>query len=135
VEADRIVARARVLVGTKFRAQGRSTAGLDCIGLASLTFGVDRRTVRDDYRLRGSDNGPRLRAALQSDFRRISRRQLRPGDLILLQPGRDQWHLAVMTDAGMVHADARIGAVVETPGDPAWPIVGVYRLRVRARRN
>ena len=135
MKANEFVARARDLVGTKFRPQGRNAAGVDCVGLASLTYGEGRAEIRDDYRLSSSGNGSRLRAALGIDFRRVNRPQRRPGDLLLLRPGRDQWHLAVMTGRGFVHADARIGAVVETPGDPAWPLVAVYRRRVRTGKN
>jgi hypothetical protein len=42
-------------------------------------------------------------------------------------------HLGIMTDRGFVHADARLGKVVETPGLPIWPTIAVFSRRVRAR--
>ena len=124
--------RARALVGVPFRPQGRSAAqGLDCAGLALAAFGLPSFLVRDDYRLRGHHRAE-IEAGLRSHFRRVSRRQSREGDLLLLSVGSDQFHLAVLTAAGFVHADARLRKVVETPGAPQWPIVGVYRRRARA---
>jgi hypothetical protein len=69
------------------------------------------------------------------DFRRVSRRACRVGDVMMLQVARDQLHLVVRTDAGFVHADARIGTIVETPGTPGWRLLAVYRRRVRQRRG
>ena len=40
--------RARALVGTRFRPQGRSELGLDCIGLVVATFGLDPEEIRRD---------------------------------------------------------------------------------------
>jgi hypothetical protein len=41
----------------------------------------------------------------------------------------DQMHLGVLTANGFVHADARLRKVVETPGEPGWPVIGIYRRR------
>jgi hypothetical protein len=38
-----------------------------------------------------------------------------------------------VTENGFVHAHAGIGRVVETPGQPEWEILGVYRRRSKAR--
>jgi lipoprotein Spr len=46
-----------------------------------------------------------------------------------MEVAREQLHLAVRTDIGFVHAHARIGRVVETPGLPEWPLLAVYRKR------
>ena len=39
------------------------------------------------------------------------------------------------TDRGFVHAHAGIGRVVETPGEPEWPVIGTYRKRLRKRKG
>ena len=75
----------------------------------------------------GDDNGGRLIAGLARGFRKVRAR--RAGDVLLMRPGQDRWHLGVWTGSGMVHADMRLRAVVETPGEPAWPVMAIYRRR------
>jgi murein DD-endopeptidase / murein LD-carboxypeptidase len=126
--------RSRALLGTPFRAQGREAkTGLDCVGLAIVAFRVDAEQFRRDYRLRG-DHRHELLAALREHFRRVSRRRRRPGDLLLLRVAPEQLHLAVQTRTGFVHADAGLGKVVETPGEPRWPVLAAFRRRVREAR-
>lgn len=120
--------RARALVGTRFRLQGRDTDGLDCVGVAVATFRIPVENIRRNYHLRG-DHEPEIRAGLNEHFRRISATQLRTGDLMLMRVSNDQLHLGIRTEAGFVHAHARLCRVVETPGMPEWPLVGAYRRR------
>lgn len=121
-------ARAQALVGTRFRAQGRGEGGLDCIGVVLATFAIPSEEVRRDYALRG-DHLDELRQQLGRHFRCVPRAQLRPGDVMLMRAAARQLHLAVRTEAGFVHAHAGIRRVVETPGMPEWPLLGVYRKR------
>lgn len=118
--------RARALVGTPFRLQGRAAEGLDCVGVVVATFGLDG--VRCNYRMRGDYEGE-VRASLQQDFRRVPTTQLRPGDLMLMRVASDQLHLGVRTAVGFVHAHAGARRVVETPGMPDWPVLATYRRR------
>ena len=126
--------RARALVGTRFRPQGRGEHGLDCVGLVLSTFGIRASDVRRNYRLRG-DHREEIEREMARFFRRTAGAPARPGDLMLLQVSSDQLHLAVRTAAGFVHAHAGIGRVVETPGEPQWPVLGTYRRRVRSGRS
>jgi hypothetical protein len=121
-------ARARALVGTRFRPQGRSVHGMDCVGLALAVFGLEEGCVRSNYRLRGQHERE-MRETLGTLFRRVPRTQLRAGDLMLLETGEAQLHVAVRTDRGFVHAHAGIRRVVETPGEPRWGLLAVYRKR------
>jgi hypothetical protein len=121
-------ARARALVGTRFCVQGRGEGGLDCLGVVLATFEIPADAVPRDYRLRG-DHLPEIRKGLDLHFRRLRRSQLRSGDVMLLAAAEDQLHLAVRTEQGFVHAHAGIRRVVETPGEPVWPLLGVYRKR------
>lgn len=125
------VDRARLLVGTSFRPQGRDPAvGLDCAGLAIETYGIDPARIRADYRLRGAHR-TEIERVLKRFFRRISRKAARAGDLMLYLAGPEQFHLAVKTDVGVVHADAALRKVVERPGAAPWPLIAVFRRRVQ----
>lgn len=121
-------ARAQALVGTSFRPQGRDMGGLDCVGVVLATFGIPPDAVRSDYRLRG-DYRREVRERLEEHFRRLPKTQLRLGDLMLLAAADDQLHFAVRTAPGFVHAHAGIRRVVETPGLPESPMLGVFRKR------
>lgn len=121
--------RALTLVGTPFRPQGRNpTDGLDCVGLCLSAYRIPAEAIRRDYRLRG-DHRQEVLAALLPWFRRITRRERRAGDLLLLAVAPDQLHLAIQTKHGFVHADAGLRRVVETPGEPEWPMIAAYRRR------
>lgn len=122
--------RARALVGARFRPQGRDADGMDCVGLVLQTFDLPEDSARRNYRLRGWHR-EEIEEGLRHHFRPIRRSQRRPGDVLLLSVADDQLHLGICTDAGFVHAHARIGKVVETPGEPEWPVLAVYRRRVR----
>ena len=124
--------RARALVGVRFRPQGRCAEGLDCVGLVCRVFDLPSATARRDYSLRG-DHRAELEQGLGKLLRRVSRRALRPGDVMLLEVNAEQFHLGIRTAAGFVHAHAGIGRVVETPGVPQWEIAGVYRMRTPKR--
>lgn len=122
------VERARALVGTRFRPQGRGPHGLDCIGLVMAAFELPVECAPRDYPLRG-DRRVELMAEMAKHFRRV--RKLTTGDVMLFEVGREQLHLALRTPAGFVHAHAGIGRVVETPGEPEWPLIAAYRIRTK----
>jgi lipoprotein Spr len=126
-------ASARALVGAWFRPQGRDfRTGLDCVGLVLATFDIVDHAIRRNYRLRG-DHRAEMEARLKFHFQRVRSCNRHPGDVLLLVVASNQFHLAVQTDRGFVHADAKQGRVIETPGDPKWPIAGTFRKRGRAR--
>jgi murein DD-endopeptidase / murein LD-carboxypeptidase len=121
-----VAAAARACLGAPFRRQGRDPAsGLDCVGLAGIAFAV--RDLPADYALRGGD--PARAAALidRAGLVRIDPPGAAAGDLLLCAAGPEQLHLAVLTAAGFVHADARLRRVVEVPGPPGWPVLGAWR--------
>lgn len=120
--SGQIVARARSLVGVRFRPQGRRVdVGLDCVGVILHVFDVPASVARSDYRLRG-DYKAEIRASLARSFEEVPIEAHGPGDALLFELAPDQLHLAVCCGASIVHADAAIGRVVETPGLPWFPI-------------
>ena len=124
------VERARGIIGTRFRPQGRDARfGIDCVGLILLAFRLPASAAPRDYALRGSARSE-VERMLGGPFRRVARRQVRVGDVMLLKAATDVLHLAVKSETGMVHADVAHG-VVERPGVPPWPLLAVFRRRVR----
>jgi len=123
--AERVVANARALIGVRFRPQGRAPArGLDCIGVVAAA--IDVATPPGDYPLRGG-SATRLAAALAAaGLRAVA--AARPGDVLVLAAGPAQLHLGIVTGEGLVHGDAGLRRVVERPGPPPWPIVGIWRI-------
>jgi murein DD-endopeptidase / murein LD-carboxypeptidase len=124
-----IVAAVRGCVGTRFRLQGRVPGlGLDCVGvvmIAAAAAGVGGFAPAT-YAL-GGDHEAEIEAALAAAG-------CQPvlvamcGDILVIEPGPRRRHLAVVTPAGIVHAHAGLGRVVEGPLSPDWSIVGAWRL-------
>jgi hypothetical protein len=124
-DAGPIVARARGCIGARFRPHGRDPAwGLDCVGVAAIAFA---RAVPADYALRGGDAGAIAAAIGWSGLRPIEGEAAGAGDLMLLAAGPGQLHLAVLTEGGFVHADARLRRVVERPGRPDGAVIGAWQ--------
>jgi len=96
------------------------------LAAAALRAGGWVGEVPTGYPLRGGD-GDRIAGLLDAALSRADGQ--RPGDVVLVAAGPAQWHLAVRTAAGVVHADAGLGCVVERPGVLPWPVVGAWRLR------
>lgn len=124
MDAGEIIARARALVGVRFRPQGREPAtGLDCVGLVVAVFGL--AGVRDDYRLRWADPAALEAGLSQSGFAAVA--EPRAGDVLIVRAGAGQLHVVVLVRGGFVHADAGLRRVVEVPGAVEWPVVGAWR--------
>ena len=122
---SRIADAAVAAVGTRFRLHGRGLDGLDCVGLVALALraGGYAGVVPTGYSLRGGDWG-----LLDRVLVRVATAE--PGDVLLMAAGPGQIHLGIRTAAGFVHADAALRRVVERPGMPPWPLIGVWRMGV-----
>ena len=121
---------AEALVGTKFRLHGRDPAtGLDCIGLLAAALAAIGKPapLPTGYtlKLRRLENW--LPDPAACGFA-ITEGPIIPGDVVLLELGPCQQHLAIALEAGrFIHAHARLRRVVEGSG----PLPGVVRLHWR----
>lgn len=124
-----IVAAARACIGTRFRPQGRTPGlALDCVGVALVAARAAGVAVDVPPYGLGGDGEPgfdTLPAA--AGFVPLDPAGVAPGDLLVLAPSPGRRHLAIVTPAGIVHAHAGIGRVVEAPADPTWPTVAAWR--------
>jgi lipoprotein Spr len=119
---------ARELVGTRFRLHGRDPAtGLDCVGVVGCALGRSG-DAPTGYAMRGGSAGGFIAMLAAAGLVRVTAAE--PGDVLLIEAGPRQYHLAIRTAAGFVHADAGLRRVVETPGMPRWPVAGIFRARV-----
>ena len=123
---DDVVRRARALIGVRFRPQGRTVkAGLDCIGVVAMAFGLT--AVRGDYALRSGNADVVNGEFASSGFLPIPPAEAGAGDVLLVRTGFRQLHVVILTVDGYLHADAALRRVVEVPGAVAWPVKGAWR--------
>lgn len=124
-----VVAAARCCVGSRFRAQGRVPGlGLDCVGVvlvAAAAAGLGR-IAPGAYALGGDHEAVAEAMLAEAGCQAVG--SAWPGDVIVMAPAPGRRHLGVVTPAGIVHAHAGIGRVVEGPLDPEWIIIGAWRL-------
>ena len=119
-----VAARARTLVGVRFRVGGRDPRfGLDCVGLAAAALG---REVAADHPIRCGDLARVAAGAAALGL--VPATDARTGDVVLFETGPGQLHLAIRTDGGLVHADARARRVVERGGAAPWPELAAWRV-------
>ncbi len=118
-----IVATARGALGTPFRHQARVLGlGLDCAGLlvhVCQELGLPVEDVQGYGR--NPWNGLLEQAIRRQPFlREVSRQALQPGDVLLMRFSQAPQHVAIATDAGIIHAYEHSGAVVEHRLADVW---------------
>lgn len=122
------MAAVRGCVGTQFRAQGRLPGvGLDCVGVVLVAAAAAGcRADAPAYALGGEHGGVIEAGLMAAGWTQVA--VARPGDVLVMAPVSGRRHLGVVTPSGMVHAHAGLGRVVEGPIDPAWVVLGTWRL-------
>ena len=128
----RLARAAEALLGTRFRLHGRDPGTrLDCIGLlvAAMARGGRSIAVPTGYPLRLRDLAQWLPDPATCGFV-AAREPFRAGDVVMLQPGPAQFHLAIADRAlGWIHAHAGLRRVVREAALPAGTITAHWRLR------
>lgn len=128
----KLAAAAEQLVGTRFRLHGRDPAGgLDCVGLfAAAMAGIGRPlALPTGYPLRLASADAWLPDPATCGLIPAAA-PFAPGDVVLLQPGPAQFHLAIAgSDGGWIHAHVGLRRVVHQAALPTGPIIHHWRLR------
>jgi hypothetical protein len=129
IRGDEIAARARGLVGMRFRPQGRDPMlGLDCVGVAAAAAGVPPERLPADYDLRGQHLARIEHELCDLGWQPVPEGRAEAGDVVICEVGPAQFHVMLSTGESFVHADAGLRMVVERPLPYPWPVVGVWRL-------
>lgn len=126
MHSDTLIRRARALIGAPFRLHGRDPeTGLDCVGLIACATGrVDKAPC--GYSLRSCGGPQAYLSALDAFGTRLSGPV--PGCVLLLHAGPAQAHLGLFSGSSLIHADAGLRRVVETPLPLPWPIAGAWQI-------
>ncbi len=112
--SDVIVSAARNKVGIRFRPQGRTADGLDCLGLIlAVANDVGLRVSAPIFELRGRRNTQSEYWMLQSGLSKVQHAEL--GDVLLQSPGHLQVHLGICCGKTLIEAHAGLGKVIERP--------------------
>jgi cell wall-associated NlpC family hydrolase len=128
---QQIIDEARTWLNVRWVHQGRSRAGVDCIGIViKVAHALDIFTFDTfDYSRQPDPN--RLRELIGEHMDKIMINDARIGDVLLMRFEREPQHVAFVTDAGILHAYAQVRRVVEHGFDDIWRsrVVGAYRYR------
>ena len=114
-----IVMEARRWIGTRYKHQGRSTAGIDCAGLIIKVAHNLGLSTHDETNYARRPDGYAMLRSLNGNAVRVNR-PCKPGDIILLSFQDYPQHLAIVSDTGMIHSYALARKVVEHGLDDVW---------------
>lgn len=136
-ERTAFIAVARSFAGVPFRHRGRTERGVDCLGLVVVAMHAIGRQMQDRPaygRDPTGDLGAMQEAARAHFGKPIALKNLRPGDVVLMQWHQQPTHVAIVTDnpngLGLIHSLIKpIGRVVEHRLADPWPrrITEAYR--------
>lgn len=136
-----VIASARKLRGLKFRHQGRTTRGIDCIGVLVVAFKGAGIKLKDRIDYGKLPANRKLAQSLWQHFglpvkhgrKRIQPSDLQPGDIATMHWGDEECHVGLIVDhphgVGMVHAYNNGQGVIEHGVDALWAsrMFAVYR--------
>lgn len=120
-----VVAHARELIGTRWRHQGRSHEGVDCIGLPVVVrsrLGLETLDFTNYGRIATDES---MLVYCRERMVSIARNAIRPGDILVMAFG-NQRHMAIVGDypgghLSIIHAYAQAPRkVVEMRLDSHW---------------
>lgn len=135
-ERQAFIAAARGYLGVRFRHQGRSMRGVDCVGLCIVAMSAIGRPCFDAKAYSREPLTQGLRAALVRNLGDpVPHESMREGDVVLMAFVGEPSHTGIVTnypDGGfaILHTFAQIRKVVEHRMDATWLgyITDVFRL-------
>jgi hypothetical protein len=125
VTSDAVIAEARRWLGTPWRHQGRTRAGVDCAGLVVMvarTLGLaDYDAAGYSRRASGFDFVRHFQAAMES----VRVAEAMPGDVLVFADGAYPCHCGFLSlwqdHPHLIHAHVSRRQVVEEPYIGEWP--------------
>lgn len=126
-----ILDESRKWLGTRWVHQGRSRAGVDCVGLVIRVAHARGLSTFDTADYSRQPDAVRMRALLAEHMEPIAIARAQIGDVLLMRFERDPQHVAIVTDIGIIHAYAQARRVVEHRLDSVWQgrVVGAYQFK------
>lgn len=124
-----VINQARKYLGVRYKHQGRTEFGLDCLGLlvkVAHDLGISKADSNDYGRV---PDGRKMMRQLEEHLDITTSPE--PGDILLFRFQGEPRHLAIKTDIGMIHSYAEQKKVVEHRMDEVWKsrLVRAYRIR------
>lgn len=126
-----LIKQARAYLGTPFVHQGRTPAGVDCIGFVLCVLQDTGICLIDRTDYGRQPTLGLLKGELDKQLKSVPISDLSDGDIMLLRwPGGQPTHVGFYAGGNIIHAYERRGKVVEhkfIEGKPCR-LVGVYRV-------
>jgi len=105
-----LYAQLRNWQGVRYQAGGLSKSGIDCSGFVYLT-----------YRHHFNMEFPRTTRGQSKLGRKVSRKQLQPGDLVFFKTGWFDRHVGIyIEDRRFIHVSTKKGVMLSSLEDPYW---------------
>lgn len=139
VTADAIIAEARGWLGIPWRHQGRTRAGIDCVGLVVC---VAHALDLSDYDATGYGRraqGQGFVAHFRDNMDAVAIPDARPGDVLVFSDHAYPCHCGFLTERlghpHLLHAHATRRKVIEEPYAGEWPARVRFAFRFRSTRG
>lgn len=122
-EKIKFLEAARKYIGVKWVHQGRSSAGMDCLGLIVMAARDIGYKAKEDFTTYGRrpDTNYML-SVLDGYFDRVDAEKASPGDILVFRipPSLSPQHLGIKSDIGILHSTFTERKCVEHSLDKAW---------------
>lgn len=130
-----VAARELVAARTRFRHQGRTMTGVDCIGTAAFAFRSIGRNIEDMPAYSREPQGKKLERGLEFNLGPpIEKCDMQVGDVVLMTFEGEPSHVGILGDylyggLSLIHGYLRAKRVIEHRLDQIWfdRIIKVYR--------